>query len=342
MADNEKINLFISYSHKDKEKKAFQELLTCLRTGNIIKKTNVFSDLEIQLGNQWDDTIQQNLKTADIVLLVLSADFLASDYINNSELKLALDRKKEGECEVIPLFFRYCDWKGYGFEDSQGFPTDKKYQSDEIKVITDMQGAERDLVLTAFKKKIDDLCDRIINKRKNSARMNFKQENALRNDPNQAAKLQAMPTAELQSKPAEQFLRSQDIIQNSKLVEGNDDVYAVLIANYKFSKLIDKDIPSVQTNLKELENTFRTDLKFKNVSPIDNKDSSNIQKELERIIKKCPGESTLLLYYSGHGLIESNSFYLASEDTELDYEDNNKLLKSSAVSAQNVKELLSE
>jgi len=326
MDDNEKINLFISYAHNDKYEHAgkespyFEELEKFINKGDQLKKIiDTWTDAEIPLGSNWDDKIKQNLDKADIVILVISQAFLNSDYIK-TELSIAFKKENEGNCVIIPLFFERCDLTEYDFLKKQGYPSQDKF-------IKEIGETERPGEFTIFQKKIKSTALEILSKKKERNTRSIRS-----NEP--AATLQANSTLE--------SLKSQDIVQNSKLVESNDNIYAVLIANYKFSKLMGKDIPSVQTNLKELENTFKTELIFKNVFSIDNKDSSDIRKELERIIKKCPIESTLLLYYSGHGLIDSNSFYLASEDTELDYDDNNKLLKSSAVSAQNVKELLVE
>ena len=326
MDDNEKINLFISYAHNDKYEHAgkespyFEELEKFINKGDQLKKIiDTWTDAEIPLGSNWDDKIKQNLDKADIVILVISQAFLNSDYIK-TELSIAFKKENEGNCVIIPLFFERCDLTEYDFLKKQGYPSQDKF-------IKEIGETERPGEFTIFQKKIKSTALEILSKKKERNTRSIRS-----NEP--AATLQANSTLE--------SLKSQDIVQNSKLVESNDNIYAVLIANYKFSKLMGKDIPSVQTNLKELENTFKTELIFKNVFSIDNKDSSDIRKELERIIKKCPIESTLLLYYSGHGLIDSNSFYLASEDTELDSDDNNKLLKSSAVSAQNVKELLVE
>lgn len=326
MDDNEKINLFISYAHNDKYEHAgkespyFEELEKFINKGQQLKNIiDIWTDAEIPLGSNWDDKIKQNLDKADIVILVISQAFLNSDYIK-TELNRAFEKEKNGTCVVIPLFFERCDLTEYDFLKNQGHPLNDRF-------IKEIGEAERPAEFTDFQKKIKNTANEILLKKKERNNKSIRSKEPL-------AKLQASSTFD--------SLINQDILQNTKLVESNDNIYAVLVANHTFSKLMGKDIPCVQANLKELESTFKTDLNFKNVFPIDNKDSSDIRKELERIIKKCPIESTLLLYYSGHGLIDSNSFYLASEDTELDYDDNNKLLKSSAVSAQNVKELLGE
>lgn len=325
MEDNEKVNLFISYAHEDKYeyelKKSpyFEELEKFINKGDQLKKfVDIWTDAEIKLGENWNDIIRKNLVRADIVILVISQAFLNSDYIK-TELDIAFKKQKDGSCIIIPLFFERCDVTEYDFLNNQGHSLEK--------FIKEIGDAERPASFTAFQKDIKNIANNILIKRKERNSRSVRSNVAFAN---------------LQKNSVSDSLISQDIIQNSKLVESNDNIYAVLITNYKFSKIIGNDIPSVETNLRELENTLKNELNFKNVFPIDNKECSDVRKELERIIKKCPAESTLLLYYSGHGLIDSNSFYLASADTEMDQDDNNKLLKSSAVSARNVKELLSD
>jgi hypothetical protein len=318
MEENEKINLFISYAHEDSDH--LKDLLKYLEGKELSEIIDVWYDERITPGSEWNDKIIENLNKSDIVILMLSVDFLNSGYINKIELSKSYERRAKNECEVIPLFIRKCSLAVYeDIRKLNGLPRNQNWLLS--------MGEKIDEGFFEIQEGIKNKAIEILSKKKerNSRSVRLKE-----------------PVAKLQVNSTSDSLISQDIMQNSELVESNDNIYAVLIANYTFSKLKGKDIPSVKTNLKELENTFKVDLNFKNVFPIDNKDCSDIRKELERIIKKCPIESTLVLYYSGHGLIDSNSFYLASEDTELDHDDNNKLLKSSAVSAQSVKELLGE
>jgi len=56
----------------------------------------------------------------------VSADFLASDYCYETEMKMALEREAKGEASVVPVILRACDWKGALFGKLQGFPKDMK------------------------------------------------------------------------------------------------------------------------------------------------------------------------------------------------------------------------
>ena len=72
------------------------------------------------------EAIDQRLEQATIVLLLVSADFLASDYCYETEMKRALERHEAGLAKVIPIAVRPADWKGAPFAHIQALPTDAK------------------------------------------------------------------------------------------------------------------------------------------------------------------------------------------------------------------------
>jgi hypothetical protein len=75
-------------------------------------------------------------------LLLISSDFLASDYCYSFELKRALERHASQEACVIPVILRSCDWKNTGFGKLQVLPTDGK----AIKSWSDLDEAFTDVV----------------------------------------------------------------------------------------------------------------------------------------------------------------------------------------------------
>src|SRR6476660_9883118 len=70
--------------------------------------------------------MDNRLERAAIILLLISADFIASDYCWDKEVKRALERHTAKQATVIPVLLRSCDWKGGPFEKLQGLPTDMK------------------------------------------------------------------------------------------------------------------------------------------------------------------------------------------------------------------------
>ncbi|HEX8500899.1 MAG TPA: TIR domain-containing protein [Pyrinomonadaceae bacterium] len=118
------VELFISYAHEDEQLR--QELtkhLANLRRLGVVKE---WHDREIPPGGEWDKEIDEHLKSARIILLLISPDFMASDYCNDVEVKQALERHKKGEAVVIPVVLRSVDWEGAPFRKLQALPKDAK------------------------------------------------------------------------------------------------------------------------------------------------------------------------------------------------------------------------
>ncbi len=115
--------LFYSYSHKDESLR--DQLETHLK---LLQRQDVIStwhDRKILAGEEWKDAIDGNLESADIILLLVSADFIASDYCYEKEMKRAMERHEKG-AKVIPIILRACDWKSAPFGKVQGLPKDAK------------------------------------------------------------------------------------------------------------------------------------------------------------------------------------------------------------------------
>jgi hypothetical protein len=83
-------------------------------------------DRKILPGDEWNHQIHDHLETADIILLLLSADFIASDYCLDTEVETALRRHEAGEACVIPIVLRPVDWTGALFARLQALPTHGK------------------------------------------------------------------------------------------------------------------------------------------------------------------------------------------------------------------------
>src|SRR5437763_15446716 len=83
-------------------------------------------ELNIRAWNSWNKTISTHLDTAQIILLLVSADFLDSDYCNSVEVKRALQRHQKGAACVIPIILRKCDWHKEKFAALQALPRDAK------------------------------------------------------------------------------------------------------------------------------------------------------------------------------------------------------------------------
>jgi hypothetical protein len=113
--------VFISYSHKDKALR--DELATHLSNLRNQKLISDWFDGDIIPGTEWRKQILEHLNTAKIILLLISADFMASDFCYSIEMKEAIARHDKNEARVIPIILRPTDWEGAPFEKLQILPT---------------------------------------------------------------------------------------------------------------------------------------------------------------------------------------------------------------------------
>ena len=77
----------------------------------------------ISAGQEWKDQINDNLNTAQIILLLVSSDFLNSDYCYDIEMVRAMELHQEGAGCVIPIILRPCLWSMASFGKLQALPT---------------------------------------------------------------------------------------------------------------------------------------------------------------------------------------------------------------------------
>lgn len=115
-------SVFFSYSHKDETLRNHLEThLAMLKRQGVI---SAWHDRRLVTGDTVDQGINQELERADIILLLVSADFLASDYCYGIEMARALERHALDEARVIPIILRPCDWHQAPFGKLLASPTD--------------------------------------------------------------------------------------------------------------------------------------------------------------------------------------------------------------------------
>ena len=116
------IEIFISYSHKDEAlRERLGTHLSLLRRQGVI---DAWHDRQIGAGDEWAGAIDAHLNSAAVILLLVSADFLASDYCYDLEMNRALERHDAGDARVIPVILRSVDWRGALFAKLQALPKD--------------------------------------------------------------------------------------------------------------------------------------------------------------------------------------------------------------------------
>lgn len=117
-------SLFFSYSHKDEALR--DELETHLKLLQRQRVISTWHDRKILPGDEWDHQIDSRLERAAIILLLISADFIASDYCWDKEVKRAVELHDAKQAKIIPVLLRSCDCKDAPFAKVQGLPTDMK------------------------------------------------------------------------------------------------------------------------------------------------------------------------------------------------------------------------
>src|SRR3989442_2294899 len=122
------VEIFCCYARKDRALLAeLQRHLTLLqRQGHIL----VWHDGDISAGKEWECEIEKYLDTAQIILLLRSSNFLASDYCYRKEMKRAMQRHERGEARVIPVLLRIVHWEDAPFGKLQALPLNGKPVTD--------------------------------------------------------------------------------------------------------------------------------------------------------------------------------------------------------------------
>ncbi len=115
------LEIIFCYAHEDEElRRGLERQLIPLKRQGLI---NIWYDQEISPGVEWESEIDKHLKTAHIILLLVSPAFLNSEYCYSIEMKQALERHQRGEARVIPIILRPTLWQGTPLGKLQALPT---------------------------------------------------------------------------------------------------------------------------------------------------------------------------------------------------------------------------
>ncbi len=128
MSSKEAVTVFYSYAHEDEKlRDELAKHLSLLKREGIIKE---WHDRRIMPGDEWKNQIDHYLETAELILLLVSPDFMASDYCYDIEMQRALERHEEGAARVVPIILRPVDWAKARFAALQALPTDGRAVTD--------------------------------------------------------------------------------------------------------------------------------------------------------------------------------------------------------------------
>jgi hypothetical protein len=118
------VSLFFSYSHQDEQlRDQLERHLAMLKEQGLIE---IWHDRRIVAGVDLDQIIDENLERSQIIVLLVSPDFLSSSYCYGVEVKKALELHHRGVCRVIPVILRPCDWLNSPLGKLRASPRDGK------------------------------------------------------------------------------------------------------------------------------------------------------------------------------------------------------------------------
>ncbi len=142
----EPVKVFYSYAHKDEAlRMELSAALAVPRRNGVIQD---WSDRNILPGTNWEEEIDEKLADADLILLLISSDFIQSEYCWGVEMQAAMARHQAGKARVVPILLRPVYWRGAPFAKLQVLPTDGK-------PVTEWQPRDRGWTVVA--EAIDDL-----------------------------------------------------------------------------------------------------------------------------------------------------------------------------------------
>lgn len=137
MREEKPVNIFICYAREDRE--SLQELerhLVILRRQNLI---DLWHDMMINAGEEWEKEINTHLNAAQIILLLVSPDFMGSSYAYGIEMRKAMERAERGEAHVVPIILRPVAWQNTPFGHLKALPRDGR-------AVSERRGKERTFV----------------------------------------------------------------------------------------------------------------------------------------------------------------------------------------------------
>ena len=118
------VEIFCCYARKDHS--LLNELQIHLIPLKRLGLITLWADTDIDAGIEWEKEIEKHLETAQIILLLISPEFIASDYCYSIEMKRAMERHECGEARVIPIILRHTSWQLAPFGKLQPLPTGAK------------------------------------------------------------------------------------------------------------------------------------------------------------------------------------------------------------------------
>ncbi len=159
------LRLFTSYAHEDESHRdTLKKSLSVLKIRGVIED---WTDRELVGGDKWDQEINENLEKAHIIVLLVSPDFMASQYIQTKEMRRAMERFGAGEAVVVPVLVRITNGWGevQGLGSLQALPT-KPGAPTELLAVSKWDDLDEawDCVVTGLRRTIEKFRQKLLNR----------------------------------------------------------------------------------------------------------------------------------------------------------------------------------
>lgn len=149
--------IFISYSQRDEVwRNELVRHLRVLERGGVLR---IWDTSEIQAGTDWSSEIREKLNSADLAVILISPDALASDFIVERELPALIQRQRAGGLVVVPVLLRPSPWTAV-----EGL-AELQFANSPSKAISELTPSERDVVMAQIAERIGSLA-RAVSQRK--------------------------------------------------------------------------------------------------------------------------------------------------------------------------------
>ena len=149
---NKPIEVFFCYAHQDEVMRSqLEKHLRIMQRQGLI---TAWHDRKVNAGEEWEQEVTNHLNEANIILLLISPDFMNSEYCYSFQMKHALKRHEKGESLVIPILLRSVDWEDAPFKKLKALPTNKKFVArwrSRDDAFTDIARGIRDAIKTLSK-----------------------------------------------------------------------------------------------------------------------------------------------------------------------------------------------
>jgi tetratricopeptide (TPR) repeat protein len=118
------LDIFCCYAREDQP--LLHDLISHLMPLQWQGLIKIWHDADIGAGSEWEEEINKHLNTAQIILLLISSDFMASEYCYSKEMHRAMQRHERNDTRVVPVLLRPTYWKGAPFEKLQMLPDEAR------------------------------------------------------------------------------------------------------------------------------------------------------------------------------------------------------------------------